>query len=166
MSELYHYGVKGMKWGVRKDNTTIRSRRLRKSSAKSRGEAENLRKAGYEKEADAVDRIANRKDEKASLLETRKISKEGYRHGKAMDRSASASYTYRNRSLLSDDELRSRINRINMESQLKSLGQPAAMKWITPGYDSLQRGISKYGAQVLVAETVGPEAAKYMKPKK
>ena len=60
MDELYHYGVKGMKWGVR--------RRLRAAEASER-DAKDLRKHGFTKEADAVSKVASKNRARAAEIE-------------------------------------------------------------------------------------------------
>lgn len=77
---LAHFGIKGMKWGVRRTEAQL---------AKERGS----------KDDDDGTAAANRHE---ALLKSTK---------------ASTVYKYRNE--LSDDELRKRLNRIQMESQLK-----------------------------------------------
>ena len=60
--ELRHYGVLGMKWGVR------RAARLERASAASGRDAQDLRKHGYTKEADAVQKVSNKSAEKAKAI--------------------------------------------------------------------------------------------------
>lgn len=137
MGELYHYGVKGMKWGVRK----------------------------------SPERSGTRK-EKRHVKKQQRIQK---RHDKALSVKSSARYTYRQRKLLSDDELRYRVNRLNMERQLKDLSRntnsfnPVSSGYnelIKPGKQAAGKALSLYGAKVLVTSTVGPEAGAFIRPKK
>lgn len=55
---LIHYGVKGMKWGVRKQRPTSGRTRLHRAYSAQMRDAADLRKHGYEKEADAVEQVA------------------------------------------------------------------------------------------------------------
>lgn len=89
-NELYHYGVLGMKWGVRKD--------------RSRG--------GFEK-----------KKKKARLvLESPFSQKKRQAESKTKaPESSSATKGIKKISDMSDDELRSLINRMQMEQQYKDL---------------------------------------------
>ena len=56
-NELMHYGVLGMKWGVR--------RHTRAANAVQR-DADNLRKHGYKAEAEAVQKVADKHRQKAA----------------------------------------------------------------------------------------------------
>lgn len=74
-NELYHYGVLGMKWGVRRTKTQLGRGRSQKKKRPSEQEHEDYRK------------VHDRKSVKS----------------------------------MSDAELRSRLNRLNMEKQYKQL---------------------------------------------
>ena len=120
-----HHGVKGMKWGVRKD-------RLR-----------------------------------STRMERRQVNIER-RRAKALDRTTSARYTYKQRKLLSDDELRQRIKRLNMEKQLKDLAKGDGGRMISTGRDAAYSAMGKQGAKILLS-SLGPEgqaAAAFIRPKK
>lgn len=79
--ELYHHGIKGMKWGVRR----------------FRNEDGTLTDAGKARAQKKANRAAN------------KAKREDYRRAS------------KNRRNLSDEELKQRINRLQMEKQLKDL---------------------------------------------
>lgn len=82
--ELYHYGIKGMKWGVRRTPEQL-GQRFKKTK-----EDIAAKKAARDKET----------------------------HDKVM-KSRNAKYIYRNRRLLSDEELRTKLNRVQMEANLR-----------------------------------------------
>lgn len=127
---LLHYGVKGMKWGVRKDRTISSSER--------------------------------RRLKKEASIEKKRT--------KALDRRTSARYTYRQRKHLTDAELRSRINRLQMEKQLKDLSR--ADSWspdftmMSTGRTAAKKALGMYGAKVAVTAAFGKEAGAFIKPKK
>lgn len=158
-NELYHYGVKGMKWGVRKDRAAMIA------SPVLYGAYKGVKKV---KDSGVIQRKASNIKKNA---EFRRALRNEKRHAKAMDVRTSAKYTYKQRKLLSDDELRSRINRLNMEKQLRDLsrnegGITIHDKSVTTGREAAQMAIGKYGAKVAVTAALGPEAGAFIRPKK
>lgn len=57
--ELFHYGVKGMKWGVRKDRTAAKADRAEAKSVKNEAKAQKYDKRAQEYQA-AIDRISSK----------------------------------------------------------------------------------------------------------
>ena len=139
---LTHYGVKGMKWGVRryqnKDGTLTTAGRKRRSG-KSSGIRKKLRP------------------------KTRAIEKKT-----ELSKSTNARRLYRNRHLLSDAELRDRVNRINMEQQLgrlaaneRSVGSRAASKVISSAGNAVMNTVIQEGINYGKKET-----SKYIKKRR
>lgn len=96
-NELYHYGVKGMKWGVRRTHAQVRTDTINRQTKK-------IGKIGD------VSRSASSAANEASRLADRAA------------RSGKPSKKVRNElSKMSDQELRQRINRINMEQEYANL---------------------------------------------
>lgn len=114
-NELYHYGVLGMKWGVR---------RARKSAIATSRDAADLRKHGYIKEADAVQKVSDKQRKKAYELQ-RKIDNQNANKKRKPSATAHEDYkkAHSKKSVreMSDEELRSRINRLDMERRYKDL---------------------------------------------
>lgn len=99
-SYIQHHGVKGMKWGIRRAE-----RRAQKQAIKI--QKEDLKKSRSEHKL----RMKNQKT-------ARKI--DTFNRKKVIN---SRKYADKNRSLLTDDELRKRVGRLQLERQLHSLTQ-------------------------------------------
>lgn len=96
-NELYHYGVPGMKWGVRRTHAQVRTDTIKRQTKKLGNVSD-------------IGRNASSAFNTASDLAGR------------ASRSGRPSKKVRNElSKMSDQELRNRLNRINMEQQYASL---------------------------------------------
>ena len=139
--ELQHHGIRGMKWGVRryqnKDGTlTPRGEKrynkevekLKKETAKVK--AEEKIAANKQKTQSKLDRLEAKKQE---LEERKKALKDGTSGKKSEEspetveerrerllKSTDAKELYKNRDLLSYQELTERVNRIDLETRLNS----------------------------------------------
>lgn len=105
--ELMHYGVKGMKWGVRKDRSSGSSGRTRKKkSAVSKAVSKAIKKGKA-----VVAANAKKKAEKAE--QAKKTTKTSFGTKK---QKKDQSYK-----TLTDEELRKVVQRISLEKQYKTL---------------------------------------------
>ena len=76
-NELYHFGVKGMKWGVRRNrsnlggNGSFRTRRLQRVVNANNRDVKSLKSAGYNKEAAAVKAVGDKNRAKLAKSQSR-----------------------------------------------------------------------------------------------
>ena len=167
--ELYHYGVKGMKWGVRKDQN---------SGSKLRTAAKILSPVSYALVTTGVKvGKAGVKAGKAGVKAGVKAGKSGVKkykkkkseivekqRTKALDSSTSGKYTYRQRKKLSNSELQSRIDRLSMEKKLKDLAREDSRDFtlVRTGTKEARKALGIYGAKVLLDMYI-PGSSKFIK---
>lgn len=125
-NEIYHHGTKGMRWGIRrfqrKDGSLTPAGRKRygqNSTDKTKAKIDSINKKTAEQlkkikaEGKAASRIAKAEEESAA-----KIAKA---EAKYKPKTKADAPKTKSISEMTDDELRSRINRIQLEKQLASL---------------------------------------------
>lgn len=134
-NELYHYGVLGMHWGVRRTPEQLGHRTKSSGSARSAKARVNKKKVGSTKPMTEEEKEAKKKE--------------------AMD-SHDPRQVYANKDLFSDDELRSAYTRLLMEKQIKDLTPKqknkgaeyidAAIKWGGKVTSLIGTGVGIYNA--------------------
>lgn len=134
---LMHYGIKGMRWGIRRGS---------KSTKKSRPKTKTISRIQQQSKKRKQKRYDLNHPTKAALM-----------------KSTSAKQIYKHRSKLTDQELRNRINRIQMEQQLSSLSK----KEQRIGRNVVGRFANRYADQLTnaaVAAAVGATIAAARSP--
>ena len=154
-NELEHSGVKGMKWGVRRyqnpDGTLTEAGKKRYSKGGSEKKAaakEEPKTFGSKLKAKAVAKSEQRKAKKAAEKEAeeKKVAEEKARKVEAAKKEAEAK---RPVSELSDDEIRNRINRMQLEKQYKQLVSEVSPQKTNKGKDMAKRILKKAGEELL-----------------
>lgn len=140
---LQHYGVKGMKWGVRKSASRVKNRVKREVGSFKR-ERSQLKIKDPSKMTDSeLKKTLNRNRlENQFKTEVRKTSKIGNRRdNEAIDRKTANRNAYLDRGSLSDTQLKAKVERIRSENQLVQEANRINRKSIEVG-SSFMAGVS------------------------
>ena len=171
-NELYHHGIKNMKWGIRRFQNKDGSlkpagkKRYDKEVAKLKAEKKKLRnEISVQKKADKLKQLEKERDVlKAQSKNLKKNSKTTTQEDKQAEtieqkrerllKSTDAKELYENRALLTKSELDERINRIDTEAKLKS---KIVVEKRKTGLDKFNERMSK------ATDTIGNAVALYQK---
>lgn len=152
MNELYHHGIKGMKWGVRRYQNPDGS--LTSAGKRRRALAIAASPGGYAiyKGVKSVKARRAKRKEIANYTDEQK-------HDIAFNQKSSAKDTYKYRKYLSDRELLYRVNRLSNERRLKDLMKDES----TNQYMEVAKNILvSYGAVKTSSALFGKEAADFV----
>lgn len=115
-NELYHYGVKGMKWGVRKRRPSTSSNNTKRTANKKK--ISNKRLSFFKKKT-VTKPTTDEKEDKPDSIEVKK---------QKILKSRSAKELYKNANLFTDQELQSAYDRLNLERKIASLSPEEVSK--------------------------------------
>lgn len=128
--EMYHHGVKGMRWGVR-----------RKESSGGGGSSDASRKKMTTGEVRAI---------KKSVDSTKQVVEEGRKVNKDIGSKKVKKQVAKEATNMSDQELRDKVNRLNMEQQYKNLMES---RTVDTGHARVERVLSNAGTVLTVGST-------------
>jgi hypothetical protein len=164
--ELYHHGTKGMRWGFRRyqnpDGSYTEEGKRRRLEAAGKGIERSIkREIAKKKFKDGVDRALTQNvkggKDKPNISPAEKITKDARN---IVTETSNIAQTIANLkrmrnkedvSTLTDDELRARINRLNLETQYNNL----SAKRVQTGFDTASEILTAVGSVVgIVGSTV------------
>lgn len=122
-SELYHYGVKGMHWGIRRSPTQLGHKPSTATKKPAQPADKNSLFKRKSKTKDKVD--STKKKQEVKEVETEEEAKAKIAAKKAeVLNSRSAKAIYDNANLFTYEELNAAYNRLNLERNIKNLEPP------------------------------------------
>ena len=149
--ELYHHGIKGQKWGVRryqnKDGSLTNAGRKHydNETAKLKEEKKVLRnKARTQKKIDKVKALKSEVDDMKKADKEAKAGESREEKKARLMKSSNAKEIYQNKELFTTAELADRINRIDTEARLASKikEEKTGMAWLNEKMDKASNSIN------------------------
>ena len=189
--ELYHFGIKGMRWGIRryqnKDGslTPKGQKRYNKEMEKLKAEKKKLRNEAHVKKK--MDKLDELKSDVEKLKNGEDPNETAAQKKERLLKSTNPKELYENRDLLSTFELNERINRIDTEARLQGKiveeKQQSGLEWandkmrsgkntidnVTNLYKSVDNAYNTFvnsTAGKIMENSLGIEFPKGEKPKK
>lgn len=143
--ELYHHGIKGMKWGVRRTDAQLGHKT---NSSGKKSDSDDTKKKKSSIGSKTLSSLKNKIEAGKKAREAARAKKEAETQKKT-EENISKINPKKSAKQMSDSELRERINRLRMEKEYKELMNNTRNEKIKKGTDFALRIMERSGEELL-----------------
>lgn len=161
-SELYHYGVLGMKWGVRRNKSEVRSSTPSKKKLSDEELTSAIKRLNLERTYEKMSKPPSKVEQTKKLVDATSAAANQAKHINRESMAKSKTKEQMDLSKMTDQQLRDRINRSNLEKQYNDMfandkaqiskGKQQLSKVLEIGGSTLAIGSSALGIALALKE--------------
>lgn len=161
-SELYHYGILGMKWGVRRNKSEVRSYTPSKKKQSDEELTSAIKRLNLERTYEKMSKPPSKVEKTKKLVDVTSAAANQAKHINRESMAKSKTKEKMDLSKMTDQQLRDRINRSNLEKQYNDMfandkvqiskGRQQLSKVLEIGGSTLAIGSSALGIALALKE--------------